>query len=60
MTKTLITEAEFEKMVDAIVMRRLDSDMMYLHAEDAETQNQREAYITAEVEDLLTEKYEVR
>lgn len=45
-----MNESEREKIIDARVMRRLATDRAYLHAEDAETQAEREAEITREEE----------
>lgn len=43
-----MTEAEFERLVDAAVMRRLDTDRAYNNAENAEAQAAREQEITDE------------
>jgi hypothetical protein len=45
-----MNEAEYERLVDARVQRRLSADSRYMNAENAEEQAQAEEAITAEVE----------
>lgn len=60
MTRTRITEAQAEAIIDRRVMRRLSTDPAYRHAEDAEAQAQAEDAITAQVEREVYElDYEV-
>jgi hypothetical protein len=42
------SEADIERMVDAAVQRRLNTDRAYLHAENADEQRQREDEIEHE------------
>lgn len=47
-----MTEAEFERILDSRVMRRVATDTAYHNAADAETQKQREE--TIEQEEYVT------
>jgi hypothetical protein len=56
MTRKL-TEAEFERALDRMVMRRLATDREYRNAENAEQQAEREEQITRECERRLRSLY---
>lgn len=58
--KSRLTEAQFERMADHMVMRRLSTDTAYLHAENAEAQREAEERIEAEVIAELEFKYDVQ
>ncbi len=57
--RTTISEARAEKMADAMVWRRLETDRAYNNAEDAESQALREAEIGAQVWREIEERYDV-
>jgi hypothetical protein len=54
-----LTEAQAEQMADRIIMTLLNTDRAYNHAEDAETQAEREDEIGISVWKSLEEKYEI-
>lgn len=54
-----VTEAEAERMADAIVMRRTQTDSAYVNAENAEAQKAAEERIEREVWESLEAKYEI-
>lgn len=56
-TRRTMTEAEFERMADRLVMRRLQTDSAYNNAEDAESQARREREIEREVERYILDRY---
>jgi hypothetical protein len=58
--RTIISEAYYEALADARVMRRLPRDPRYVNAEDAEQQSQAERDIEREVCEELHEQYVVR
>jgi hypothetical protein len=58
--RTPITEAEYEALVDHLVQKRLSTDSDYRNAEDANSQSEREAEVTAEVEWDLIAKFDPR
>lgn len=55
-----IDEAEFERIVDSMVMRRLATDAAYRNAADADQQAAREEQIEREVVADLQSRYRVR
>jgi hypothetical protein len=52
-----LSDAERERLLDAMVMRRLDTDRVYRNAENAEMADEREAEIEAECERELTRRF---
>jgi hypothetical protein len=54
-----ITEARAEQIIDWRVMRALSTDGAYLHAEDAESQAEREQEITDRIEREVYAEYTV-
>jgi hypothetical protein len=48
-----LTDADYERIVDRAVQRRLSTDSAYLNAENGEQQAAREEEITREVEEAL-------
>ncbi len=57
--RVLIDEAEFERMADRAVQRRLRVHSAYVYAQDADQQAQAEAEVEAEVDAELRTRYEV-
>jgi hypothetical protein len=57
--RTTISEARAEKMADAMVWRRLETDRAYNNAEDAKSQSLREAEIGAQVWREIEQRYDV-
>jgi hypothetical protein len=59
MSKRIISEADYERMVDRMVWSRLSRDPRYRNAENAEEQAEAEVEIEDEVCAELDAKYEV-
>ncbi len=57
--RVCVTEALFEKMLDAKIMDALRRDARYAHAENAEAQSEAEEEIANECETALLSRYEV-
>lgn len=56
--RRVVTESEFERMLDTMVWRRLETDRAYQNAENAEEQAAREAEIETACERELRNKCE--
>lgn len=54
-----ISEAEYERLADARIMRRLQSDYRYVYAENAEEQAEAEATIEKEIFAGLDLRYRI-
>jgi hypothetical protein len=57
--RVTITEAQAEIIADIAIIRRLDTDCAYNHAEDDESQQEREDEIGRQVWKNIEDRYEI-